>query len=200
MFGNGGLSCFRLCLFGRSHGHAIAHNFFLSFISPNLPSLRPLREIIFGFFLPLRDEVRKGPSPPNRFFCAASTLISPNLATLCAFAGDTSPEFFSRQHAKGSNHPMPCAGSVSFSITWSIEKLAAFWRGGNSLNVDKNCPTADCCGHEQVGVVEQPVIIGVRRDVGPLVRIGSQIEDLRHAQAARTAQTKFAMFRSRAAP
>ena len=36
MFGNGGLSASDCCLFGRSHGHAIAHNFFLSVIKPIL--------------------------------------------------------------------------------------------------------------------------------------------------------------------
>ena len=30
----------------------------------------------------------------------------------------------------------------SFSTTWSIVKLAAFWRGGNSWNVARNCATS----------------------------------------------------------
>ena len=38
---------------------------------------------------------------------------------------------------------MPC---VSFSITWSTVKLAAFIRGGNSWNVARNCPTRCCAG------------------------------------------------------
>ena len=29
----------------------------------------------------------------------------------------------------------------SFATTWSMVKLAAFWRGGNSLNVSRNCAT-----------------------------------------------------------
>ena len=32
-------------------------------------------------------------------------------------------------------------GGVSFSITWSRLKLAAFWRGGYSWNVARNLPT-----------------------------------------------------------
>ena len=33
-----------------------------------------------------------------------------------------------------------------------------------------------------VVVVEEPVPVRVRRDVGPLERIGAQVEDLRHPQ------------------
>lgn len=36
--------------------------------------------------------------------------------------------------------------SVSLSITSLIVKLAAFWRGGYSLNVSRNCPTYVCIG------------------------------------------------------
>ena len=38
----------------------------------------------------------------------------------------------------------PLAAFSIFSITWSIVKLAAFWRGGNSLNVSRNCATSAC--------------------------------------------------------
>jgi len=40
--------------------------------------------------------------------------------------------------------PSACAqrweviAASSFSTTWSMVKLAAFWRGGNSLNVSRN--------------------------------------------------------------
>ncbi len=37
-------------------------------------------------------------------------------------------------------------GGVSFSITWSRLKLAAFWRGGYSWNVARNLPTYACAG------------------------------------------------------
>ncbi len=33
------------------------------------------------------------------------------------------------------------AGVINFSMTWSIEKLAGFCRGGNSLKVCRNFPT-----------------------------------------------------------
>src|SRR5207247_2221252 len=36
----------------------------------------------------------------------------------------------------------PCVREASSLATaWSIVKLAACWRGGNSLNVSRNCPT-----------------------------------------------------------
>ena len=35
---------------------------------------------------------------------------------------------------------------------------------------------------QQEGVVEKPVVVGVRRDVGPLMRVGPQVEDLRNPQ------------------
>jgi hypothetical protein len=66
---------FRLCLFSRSHGHAIAHNFFLSLISQNVatPSTEfilsvaeglrtcfaPLSEISEFLFIARRRQARK---------------------------------------------------------------------------------------------------------------------------------------------
>jgi hypothetical protein len=38
-------------------------------------------------------------------------------------------------------HAALAYASVIFSIAWSIVKLAAFWRGGNSLNVARKSPT-----------------------------------------------------------
>lgn len=35
---------------------------------------------------------------------------------------------------------------VRLSSTWSMPKLPAFWRGGNSLNVARNFPTYCCAG------------------------------------------------------
>ena len=32
-------------------------------------------------------------------------------------------------------------GCVSFSITWSMPKLAGFWRGGNSLKLESHWKT-----------------------------------------------------------
>ena len=41
------------------------------------------------------------------------------------------------------------------------------------------------------GVIEQPVVVGVRGDVGALVRIEPEIEDQRHAQVVKgSAQTR----------
>ena len=70
----------------------------------------------------------------------------------------------------------------SFSTTWSIVKLAASWRGGNSSNVCRNCVDDGRRRQDDVGVVEQPVVVGVRRDVGALERVRAQVEELRHAQ------------------
>src|SRR5208337_3130208 len=36
--------------------------------------------------------------------------------------------------------------------------------------------------NEQKGMVERPVVVGVRRDVGPLVRVDTEVEDFWHAQ------------------
>ena len=38
------------------------------------------------------------------------------------------------------------AACASFSTTWSMLKLAAFCRGGNSLSVSRNCATSACAG------------------------------------------------------
>ncbi len=42
---------------------------------------------------------------------------------------------------EGMDQPAPLAACSSFSITRSREKLAAFWRGGNSTKVLRNSPT-----------------------------------------------------------
>ena len=73
MFGNGGLSASDSCLFGRSHGHAIAHNFFLSVVKANFSlvntpkltkgsplSFRPTGEIFLRSLAFARDD---GPRP-----------------------------------------------------------------------------------------------------------------------------------------
>ena len=70
----------------------------------------------------------------------------------------------------------------SFATAWSIVKLAACWRGGNSSNVSRNCaddgPRRDC---EDRGV-EEPIPVRVGGDVRPLERIRAQVEELRDAQ------------------
>ena len=76
----------------------------------------------------------------------------------------------------------PSSAASSFSTTWSIVKLAAFCRGGNSLNVSRNCATTAVAGQRDVGVVEEPVVVGVRGHVGALERVGAQVEQLRDAQ------------------
>ena|GEM_PF-5583345 len=47
-----------------------------------------------------------------------------------------------KRHSAQLDPPDVC----SISITWSRLKLAAFWRGGNSLKVCRNLPTYVCAG------------------------------------------------------
>ena len=103
MFGNGGLSLVSGC--GSLTEVMVMLSLITSsslFISLKLfhPS-RPLREIIFGFFLPLRARSTQRPLATQPFFLRGLYIDFSELGDLCAFAGDTSPEFFSRQHAKG---------------------------------------------------------------------------------------------------
>ena len=87
------------------------------------------------------------------------------------------------QEASGSPRQRPAVSAASsFSTAWSIVKLAAFCRGGNSSNVARNCVDDGRRGEDEVGVVEHPVVVGVRGDVGALERVGAQVEELRHAQ------------------
>jgi len=81
------LTSFRLWLFGRSHGHAIAHNFFLSVIFPTLAPFAPLREInSFSAFsrqaCPF-DRLRAGSEQGRRDAkLAKQKFSSPTLSTL----------------------------------------------------------------------------------------------------------------------
>ena len=50
--------------------------------------------------------------------------------------------------------------------------------------------TSDRRRQHDVVVVEQPVVVRVRRDVGALERVGAQVEELRHAQRRRTARPR----------
>ena len=81
----------------------------------------------------------------------------------------------------------------SFSTAWSIVKLAAFWRGGNSSNVVEELGRRSAvAASDEVGVVDEPVVVRVRRDVRPLERVGAQVEQLRDAQHRRTARPRSA--------
>ena len=53
---------------------------------------------------------------------------------------------------------------------------------------------------DDVVMVEEPVVVRVRRDVGPLERVGSQVEQLRESGAARRAPPTRAMSPESAAP
>ncbi len=61
-------------------------------------------------------------------------------------------------------------------------KLAAFWRGGNSLNVSRNWVTIACAANTRGIVVDEPIVVGVRGDVSALERVGSQVEEFRNTQ------------------
>ena len=76
----------------------------------------------------------------------------------------------------------PAAPCCIFSTTLLMLKLPAFWLGGNSLNVARNSPTMSLRRHEDKRVADHPVVIGVRRDVGPFVGVHPQIEDLGQPQ------------------
>ena len=57
--------------------------------------------------------------------------------------GDFEPDGTEADHVPSDPDPQ-CEEArllVSASITWSTVKLAAFWRGGYSLNVARNWPT-----------------------------------------------------------
>src|SRR5262249_50017036 len=82
----------------QSGAYGIAHNFFLSGIFVNLASLVSLREPIFGFFLPPRRYASKA----KLFF---TTFSSPP------------QQRGEKERRSEPNHPTPCAGSVSFSMT-----------------------------------------------------------------------------------
>src|SRR5262249_11129778 len=44
--------------------------------------------------------------------------------------------------ARQLDHRPDVIAASSFATTWSIVKLAAFWRGGNSATVARNCVTS----------------------------------------------------------
>ena len=70
----------------------------------------------------------------------------------------------------------------SSSTAWLIVNDAGSCRGGNSLNVSRNCVDDRGAVEHQVDAVDQPVPVGVRRDVGALERVGAQVEQLRRPQ------------------
>ena len=72
--------------------------------------------------------------------------------------------------------------SLSLDMTSSRLKLAAFWRCGYSLKRRQELADIVLRGNHQEDVIHQPVVIGVRGDVGALVRIGAQVEDLGNPQ------------------
>ena len=108
--------------------------------------------------------------------------------TVCAAARRTRPArrasvCRSRTRAAPAHAHAPAASAVSsFLTTWSIVKLAASCRGGNSLNVSRNWVDDRRRGQRDVVVVDEPVVVRVRGHVGTLERIGAQVEELRHAQ------------------
>ena len=72
--------------------------------------------------------------------------------------------------------------ACSLASTFSMLKLAGSCRGGNSTSVVSMLRDVHLCRHQHPGPVHHPVVVGVRRDVGPFVRVGAQVEDLRDAQ------------------
>jgi hypothetical protein len=73
-------------------------------------------------------------------------LGAPTRATpRAALHADPNPADLSLLFAKGQLEPL-FASLWSVSITASSEKLPPFCRGGNSLNVARNCPTNCCAG------------------------------------------------------
>ena len=69
--------------------------------------------------------------------------------------------------------------ACSFAITCSRLKLADFCRCGNSTSVLSMLGHVGLRRGEHEDAVEHPVVVGVRRDVGPLVGVGAQVEQLR---------------------
>src|SRR5262245_24077548 len=53
--------------------------------------------------------------------------------------------------------------------------LLSWWK---RLERFKKLPDKLLCRHEQEDVVQQPIVIGVGRDVGSFVRVEAQVEDL----------------------
>ena len=82
------------------------------------------------------------------------------------------------------------AASVIFAMASSMVKVFGFWTGGNSLKVSANFAAAGLRRVDEVGVVQEPVVVRVRRDVRELIRVGAQVEDLWHPQPVKgSAQT-----------
>ena len=74
------------------------------------------------------------------------------------------------------------SAASSFSTTWSIVKLAAFCRGGNSLNAREELRDEEGRRQDDVGVVDHPVVVGVRGLVGALEGVGAEVEELWNPQ------------------
>ena len=71
---------------------------------------------------------------------------------------------------------------LSFAIILPMLKSAGSCRGGNSCERLHHPRHVGLGRDDGPGMVEQPVVVGVRGDVRPLVRVGPQVEDLRHPQ------------------
>ena len=87
----------------------------------------------------------------------------------------------------------PCGGQAlpvldTCAITASRLNEAGFWRGGN---LTKSCdllpPPSPASRRAGRHVIDHPVQVGVRVVLGPLERVATQVEDVRHPQLARTA-------------
>ena len=63
----------------------------------------------------------------------------------------------------------------------STEKLPGFWRGGNCWKLTRCCATSACAGTQHEGVLDEPSHVVAGLVLGPLERVGAQVEQ--HGQA-----------------
>ena len=80
-----------------------------------------------------------------------------------------------RRAYRRSQCPPPPAASLIMRNASSMVKLFGFCTGGNSLKVAAHLSIDSPGTVEHVGVVEEPVIVGIRGSVGPLIGLCTKL-------------------------
>ena len=88
-----------------------------------------------------------------------------------------------RRSGGRARQPVPVMGSDSFASASSMVKVFGLCIGGKLVEGFRELRRARLRRIDEIGVVQEPVVVRVRGDVRELVRIGAQVEQLRHPQS-----------------
>ena len=81
-------------------------------------------------------------------------------------------------------------GFLSFSMACSTENEPGLWRGGNCWKLMQMLPDDRLRGNEHEGVLDEPLHIVAGFVLGPLERVGSQVEQRSAIEAGSSAAAR----------